>query len=447
MSAGGEQQYLCDGMAEDLINALTHVDGLRVVARTSAFSIRGKGMDIREIGRRLNVKTLLEGSVQRAGERLRITAKLVNVADGYHIWSERYDSDMGDLFAVQDKISLAIVGKLKVKLLGEERARLMRRYTQDPQAYNLYLKGRHFQDKSTAYGFKKSIEYFGRAIERDPDYALSYAGLADTYTTQGFYDHFPPSDVFPEAKAAALRALEIEPTLAEAHTSLGMVRLYEWDWDGAGKALRRAIELSPNFQRARDSYAFYLMVLGKMDEATIEAERSVEMDPLSVTANMLLGVMCLRAKHVVLAREQFRKAVELDTGLVQTRCKLGQTYVIEGQHDKGLAEMERALELSGNQTLILADLGWAYAVSGRRAKALEVLEALKAKTKDGYVGPHCFARVYSGLSEIDLAFEWLDRAFEEHDVALFTILTDETLEGIRSDPRYPQLLKKMGLTE
>lgn len=446
MSPGKDQEYFCDGMAEELINSLTHIKDLRVVARTSAFSFKGKNIDIRDIGRKLNVDTVLEGSVRKAGNRLRITTQLIDVFEGYHLWSEKYDLVMDDVFAIQDEITLSIVDKLRVKLMGPEKEALLKRYTENLEAYNFYLKGRFFTDKMTADGLRKAINYFEQAINQDALYALAHTGLADGYGLLGFYDYMHPKEALAKARMAASKALEIDPVLAEAHGSRGFVRLfYDWDWQAAERDFKTAIELNPNYTPAHTWYAFYFAATGYLDKAIREDKTALELDPLSITANVTLGTLFLRANQLEQARVSFLKALEMDPNLVKTHSTLGQTYILESKYDEGLAEHEKAVSLSKRHPWNLAGLGWAYARAGRKNEALELITELDSRKKKEYIRPYYFAKIYAGMNEKDQAFHWLDEAFEEHDMSLVHILSDETMSNLRSDPRFDLLVKKMGL--
>ncbi|UCC11818.1 MAG: protein kinase [candidate division WOR-3 bacterium] len=446
MSPGKDQEYFCDGMAEELINSLTHIKDLRVVARTSAFSFKGKNLDIRDIGRKLNVDTVLEGSVRKAGNRLRITTQLIEVFEGYHLWSEKYDLVMNDVFAIQDEITLSIVDKLRVQLLGSEKEAILKRYTENLEAYNFYLKGRFFTDKMTADGLRTAINYFKQAIDQDASYALAHTGLADGYGLLGFYDYMHPKEALARARMAASKALEIDPALAEAHNSRGFVRLfYDWDWHAAEKDFKKAIELNPHYTPAHTWYAFYFAATGNLDKAIREDKTALELDPLSITANVTLGTLYLRANQLEQARVSFLKALEMDPNLVKTHSTLGQTYILESKYDKGLAEHEKAVNLSKRHPWNLAGLGWAYARAGRKKEALELITELESRRKTEYIRPYYFAKIYAGMAEKDHAFYWLDQAFEEHDMSLVHILSDETMSTLRSDPRFNQLVKKMGL--
>jgi len=313
MSADPEQEYFCDGLAEELINALTQIKDLRVVARTSAFSFKGKDLDIREIGRKLDVETMLEGSVRKAGNRLRITAQLINVADGYHLWSERFDRELADIFTIQDEISLAITEKMKLELLGEEKERMVKRYTEDLEAYNLYLKGLYFRRMLSADRVNKGIEYFNMAIKKDPDYALAYAGLAYAYMVLTWYAAVPPEENFQKAKQAALKALELDDQLAEAHESLATVSSYlEGNWESARKEFKRAIELNPGYAWAQFHHAMILMFQARFDEAIKEIQSALELDPLNVAFNRNLGAGYFRAGQLENAIKILQRTIEMD---------------------------------------------------------------------------------------------------------------------------------------
>ena len=327
LSAAKDQDYFCDGMAEEVINALTKLESLRVVARTSAFVFKDKREDIREIGRKLNVETLLEGSVRKAGNKLRVTAQLINVSDGYHLWSEKYDRDMADIFAIQDEISLAIVDKLKVKLLRDEKTALVKRYTDNLEAYNLYLKGRYHWNKRTPEGLTKAIEYLRQVTEKDPGYALAYAGLADCYSMLEQAHVLPAKEAFPEAKKMAAKALQIDETLAEAHNSLAYVRWkYDWDWVGAEREFLRAFELNPNYATGHQWYAVYLADMGQTDEAIKEIKKAQELDPLSLIINIASASILTCARQYDQAIEQCRKTLDMDPNFVVAHLPLGWIY-------------------------------------------------------------------------------------------------------------------------
>jgi TolB-like protein/tetratricopeptide (TPR) repeat protein len=446
LSADPDQEYFCDGMAEEIINALTQVEGLRVVARTSAFAFRGKKVDIREIGRKLNVETLVEGSVQRAGNRVRVTTQLVNVADGYHLWSAKYDREMEDVFAIQDEISLAIVGKLKVKLLGKEKARLMKHHTLDLDAYHLYLKGRFFWNKRTEKGLKKGVEYFEHAIQKDPNYALAYTGVADSYNILGFYSVLRPKEAFPRAKTAAKKALEIDETIAEAHTSLAFAQLfYDWNWSAAEREFHHAFQLNPGYATAHHWYAEYLSFMGRLDEAIAEAKRALGFGPLTLIINALTSWVFYYARQYDQAIRQSQKTLELDREFVPAIFWLGLAYEQKGLFEKAEAQLHKAISLSERSPLILAALGGLYAAWGKRGEAQNVLEELKQTSDHVYVTPYYISAICAGLGDKDQAFEWLEKAYRERDNWLVYLKIDPIWDGVRADSRFTALLKKVGL--
>jgi serine/threonine-protein kinase len=446
MSADPEQEYFCDGMAEELINALTHIKSLRVVARTSAFSFKGKDVEIGEIGSKLKVDKVLEGSVRKAGNRLRITAQLINVEDGYHLWSERYDRQMEDIFAIQDEVTLEIVDKLKIELLGGERERLMKRHTEDQDAYNLYLKGIYFLNKRTGDSLKKSIEYFQEAIKKDPTYALAYSGLADSNSVLGFYGFQAPKEVFPKARAAAQKALEMDDTLAEAQASLGYVNLmHDWDWSAAESWLTRAIELNPGYTVAHNLYAAYLAIMGQFDEAIAEIKRATELDPLSVRLQYELGNYLRWSGRVDEAIEQLQRTLEMDPNSGLAHGHLGFCYAQKKRHEEAIGAMQKAIELVGKAPPFLAHLAYFYARAGRRDRARKILHELEETSKKRYVSSLFIAVILAEFGELDRAFEWVEKAYEEHDTFVALFKTWPEFEKLRSDPRGKDFLKKIGL--
>jgi TolB-like protein len=447
MSADPEQEYFCDGMAEEIISALAQLDGLRVVARTSAFAFKDEKLDIREVGTKLNVTAVLEGSVRKSGNRLRIAAQLVSVEDGYHMWSERYDREVEDVFAIQDEIALAIVDKLKVQLLGKEKAALARKRPESVEAYNLYLKGRYHWNKRTPDEARRAMEYFRRAVQKDPDYAPAYSGIADVYLILENVAAISPDEAFSEARAAVAKALEIDDSLAEAHASLGWIKMVgDWDWDGGGEELRRAIELNPGYATARQWYAVYLTVTGRREEALVEAGRAQETDPLSLMICVLVGNILQTLGRQDEAIEQYEKAVEMDAGFVIARLALADaSYLDRKMYDATLAEIEKATALPGGEYLGRPMLGYTYAKMGKRNEALEVLEDLKDPATRGGVNPVPVAVIYAALGEKELALDWLEKAAEVRSSRLMVVATGDALDSLRSEPRFIALLEKMGL--
>jgi len=449
MSADPEQEYFCDGLAEELINALTQIKDLHVVARTSAFSFKGQSLDVRDIGKKLNVETVLEGSVRKAGNRLRITGQLVKVSDGYHLWSEKFDREMDDIFAIQDEIALAIVDKLKPKLVAGEKDKLVKRQTVDLEAYNLYLRGRYFIYKQSEEGLQKAIDYFQQAVDKQSDYALAYAGLADCYATSPFALNLPPKEFFPKAKEAALKALAIDETLAEAHTSLGFVNtMYDWDWDSGEEHFLRAIELNPGYALAHHWYALFLAFTGHFDEAIREITQALELDPFSLVFNRDMATVLSCAHQYDRAIEAAKKTIELDAKFSRAHLLLGSLYLTKSMFEEATDEFRKekaALESADPVVEIL--IAVVEAMTGESGKAKEVSERLMERSKQEYVSPSWLAVLHFAFGEDDDGFKWLDRACEERDGWILFLNSGPIFEmlGLRSDPRYQAILREIGL--
>jgi TolB-like protein/Tfp pilus assembly protein PilF len=449
-----EQEYFCDGMAEEIINALTHVDGLHVVARTSAFSFKDVEIDIRKIGRQLNVRTVLEGSVRKAGSLLRITVQLIEVSNGYHLWSERYDRDIGalccpeDIFGIQDEISLAIVDKLSVRLLGGERSKILKHQTEDIDAYNLYLKGRYFWSKRTETSLRRAVEYFEEAIARDPGYALAYVGIADSWVALQDYCFIPPKSSLPKAKELVQRALELDSSLAEAHASLAQVLHREWDWQGAEREYRRAIELNPDCAIARHWYALSLSYMNRSDQAIEEIGKALQLDPLSLVINRNYGLLLYHARRYDEAEEQLRKTHEMEPAFSLTHGNLGLVHTQRGEYDKAVAEFEREKEsLEDWNPELESWLAIAYVKLGRMKEARDILARLLEQAEHASVPAIYVAGVYFALGEDEKGFEWLERGYVERDSTLIEIKVDVSFDRVRSNPRFAELMKKVGLID
>lgn len=446
MSPGKDQDYFCDGMAEELIDAFTKIGRLRVASRTSAFQFKGKVADIHKIGEKLNVQTVLEGSVRKSGNRLRITAQLVNAADGYQIWSEKYDRDFDDIFSIQDEISLAIVENLKVELLGDEKAKLVKRFTEDQDAYHMYLKGRYFWSRRHEGGMNKAVEYFRQAIEQDPLFAFPYVGIADSLNLLGFFGFIPPNTAFPKAKDAANKALEIDNTLGEAYASLAWISsMYDWDWATAEKQFDKSIALNPNYATAHSWYALYLALMGRHDDAVSEVEKGLELDPLSLIINSVLGLTLFTARRYDEAVLQFKKTLEMEPDFQLALNWLGLAYISLGKAGDAVLYLEKAMQLPGGKIYAAGFLGMSYAQSGQKEKALDVLSQVDTLLENGYAVLLHKAFLYMGLGEMDRAFETLEKAFKGRESQLVFFKEMPFLDPLRSDPRCGQLLKKIGL--
>ncbi len=458
MSADPENEYFSDGLAEDLINALTKITDLHVVARTSSFAFKGEKVDIREIGQKLNVDNLLEGSVRKVGNRVRITAQLIKVKDGYHLWSDRYDRNMEDVFAIQDEITEKIMDKLMIALDVLKKPPEEHRPV-NFEAYDLYLKGRYCLNK---FELDKALAYYEQAIEQDPDYALAYASIAEVYTllSTGF-DILPNKDAMPKARDAAQKALELDPNLAEAYVSLGLVAFsYDWDRYATKKYFQKAIELNPNSMSAHQWIEFYwtymmadphqwiefywTYMMADLDTATVHLERAQELDPLNFLIKVRLGFMSIFKGDYDRAINQFKALLDFEPNFGLLYLSFATAYALKGDYDEALAYGEKMLEVGPRAVAYVGNMGWLYAVAGKKEKACELLAELEERSKKGYVSSFWTALIYLSLGEIDKTFEWFEKAFEERDGNMIYFTVPQLFDPIRADPRYKQLLIKMG---
>ncbi len=444
LSPQKDQDYFCEGLAEELINALTQIENLRVVARTSAFSF-SEQHDPQEIARRLQVDAILKGSVRKAQSRLRITAWLIDGGDGSNLWSERFDREMDDIFAIQDEITSAIVDQLKVELLGDRQADLVRRHTADLEAYHLYLKGRHFWNKRTPSELTTSIRLFQQAIDRDPAYALAHAGVADSYTILGYYSAMEPRKAFPRAKAAATRALAIDDTLAQAHSSLAFAQvLYDWDWQGAEQGFRRTFELHPGYATAHHWYAEYLVWTGRHDEAVAEAKKALEIDPLSLIINTLVGWVDYYTRRNERAIRKLRKTLELDPTFAPANFWLALAHARAGQLDEARTAIERALDSAQESPMMLAARASLHVSSGEVAAAEGILDALKEIAGRTYVPPYYIAAVYAGFDDWPRDLEWLEKGRRLRDNWLVFLRVDPIWDRFRAETGFEALARDIG---
>lgn len=448
LSSDKENEYFSDGLTDDLINALTKVQGLRVVARGSAFQFKGRNPDIRAVGRQLNVATVLEGSVQRSGERLRITAQLSSVADGYHVWSETYDRRAADVFAVQDEISRAIVQALEVRVALDPSHHLVASATQDVDAYNLYLQGRFHLNKWRPESVRKGIEYFGQAIAKDPAYAPAYAGLADCYTWLGVFGFAPAREAMPQARDAGLHALRLDESLAAAHVSLGYVKaLYDWDWPGAEREFKRALELSPGDADVHFAYSVtYLTPRGQLDEALHEIQRALALDPLSPYKITAAGMVYGDQRQYDRAAEQFKKAIELDPGFGHAYDELRAIEAVRGRLDAAAAvgEAMRAVMPDADDISVRVRLAERQ---GKHAEARGMIEGWIQKCmRSDRPGKSCYAaQMYAAIGEKNRALEWLQKAYQERAPLLAYTKVMPYYDDLRGDPRFTALLEGLHL--
>ena len=442
LSPAKEHDYLCEGIAETLINALSSVNDLHVPGRTSTFSFKGKDMDIREIGQKLNVETVLEGSVQVSGDRLRVTARLTDVDDGYQLWSDNYNQKIDDIFAIQDDIAQKIMAVLKIRLLGEKQTPLVKHYTENREAYNLYLKGRYYWNKREKDDVLKSIEYFEEAVNKDPSYALGYSGMGMAFVVLGTLEYFPSKKVFPKAKENALKALEIDQDLDEAHVVLGAVlHWYERDFSGSEKEFKRAIELNPGNADAHHWYAFLLIDSGRKEEAIKEILLARELDPLAPQKNADVGWLFYFARDYARAVEELKKSIEMFPEHAYNYRRIARVYLQMGKYKDAI---ESILHIA-KQPELSPLLACAYALSGKKDKAQEILGNILNNLSQGFFSAFQIAEVYMAIGDKKQAFFWLEKAFSESEVTVSGLKINPELDPLRSDSRFAELLKKTGL--
>lgn len=456
LSSDKENEYFSDGLAEEIINALTRIDNLRVAARTSAFAFRGAGQDLRHVGDTLNVASVLEGSVRKAGNRVRIIVQLIRVADGDNLWSERFDREMTDVFEIQDEISGAIAGKLKVRLASQsgsggdvlrQPSAAVKRFTENIDAYNLYLKGRYELYKMTREGLDSARKLFTEAIRLDPDYALAHDGLAYCWYSEGFLGFVAPKQAMPKAKASARRALELDETVAEAHATLGVIlALYDWDWAGAGAELMRSIELNGSSPVARDVYAFYyLRPMGRTDEAIEEVCHALSLDPLSILFRVHLGFLYYVQRRFEHSIAQFRKVLEMNPGYYLAHAMMATVFCQMGNCEEALKCCSQARNADAESKFIDSLEAMTLAFAGRHAEAAAMLEEITRRSVHDYISPVSIAYICTGLGDLDRAFENLDRAVADRDPNILGLSSNPIFDRLRDDPRYRALLRKMQL--
>ena len=448
LSRDDENEYFADGLTEELITDLGQVAGLRVVSRNSAFQFKGKPADARKIGQELQVSSILEGSVRKVGDRLRINAQLVNVSDGCQSWSRRFDRRMEDVFAIQDELVSSIVSALRDHLSGDE-TQLMpaRKRPENLEAYNLYLKGRYHLNRQTPGELDKAAALFERAIAEDPEYAPAWAGLAEYYASVGFWCVLPSDHIWPKARRNAQRAVELDPNLAHAQTALGYVRIFcDWDWVEAGRNFRRAVQLAPGDSQAAYAHGLYLIQMSRTDEALAEFRRALTLDPLSLQVNTGLAFVRYYRREYDEAIAQGLKTLKLDPEYFEMHTGLGVTLLQTGHFEEGLKYLEGIRARSGDNPLILGLMGYGYGVAGMDDNARRILSRLEQLARDRYVAPVSRALVHIGLGEHDAAFEWLDQAAAIHDSLLCYLDVMPCYDPLKHDARFPALRERMGLS-
>ncbi|MGH9555268.1 MAG: protein kinase domain-containing protein [Terriglobales bacterium] len=442
-------EYFSDGVTESLINSLSQVPDLKVIAVTSVFRYKGRETDLQRVARELGVRAVLTGRVTRRADDMLISVELVDTQDNRQLWGEQYNRKVSEAFAVQNEIAKEISQNLKLRLTGEEKQRLTKRYTESPEAYELYLKGRYFWRKFTAAGTAKAIDYFHQAIEKEPSYALAYAGLADAYALGSLGGGgIAPAEGMPKAKAAAIRSLELDDTLAEAHLSLALVQaFYEWNWTSAQREFVRAIELNPNGAEAHHFYSHYFMALGHIEESLAESKKALELDPLSPDLTWHLAWHYNFGRQYDKAIEQAAKTFELDPNSMQAHAVMGWAYQNKRMFQQAITEFQKVRATSAGTPAGLSDLAYAYALSGKTSEARKILDELLGVSKRRYVPAYSLATVHAGLGDKDQAFAYLEKACEERGFYIHTLKVDPRLDSLRSDPRFASLLRRVGLPQ
>ena len=442
-------EYLCDGLTESIINSLAKLPHLRVVSRSSVFQFKNKQVDPVAAGKQLGVGAVLTGRLSQRGDDLLISVELIDVHDNKQLWGDQYSQSALNLLSTQRRIASEITNSLQLKLSGADVNKVAKNFTENDEAYQLYLKGRYYWNKRTEEGATKAIEYYTEAIRKDPAYALAYTGLADAYCSLGFsFDvgSLPPNEAMPKAKAAALRALELDSSLSEAHTSLAMINLlFDWDWAHAEQEFKRAIELDPNNTNAHHWYSHLLLPMGRVDESLLESQRALQNAPLDLIINVHLGWHYLYSRQYKSAVDQLNKTLEMDPNYTVARRYLGLTYEQTGQHQEALKALQTALESVKKNSAIEAEVGHALAISNNKAEAQRVLDRLLALSKERFVSSYDIAHIYVGLGDHDKAFFWLEKALNERDDLLVYLKADPRMDPLHSDPRFSKLVQKIGL--
>jgi TolB-like protein/DNA-binding winged helix-turn-helix (wHTH) protein/Tfp pilus assembly protein PilF len=446
LSGDKDQEYFADGMTDDLIANLAKIRSLRVISRSTAMAYKGTREPLSQIASELNVDAVFEGTVLRVGDRVRITAELVQVSTDRHLWAETYESQMGDILALQNRVSSAIVNEIRINLTPEDQERLARNPAVAPEGYENYLKGRYYWNKRSDENLTRAIGYFEQATKQDPRYALAYAGLSDCYAiiSAEIFGTMAAAETAPKAKAAALRALEIDPTLSEAETSLATVKFnYDWDWSGAAAGFAKSIQDNPSYATAYQRYSLYLMAMGRTEASVEQIDKARELDPLSISINFSLGWRFYMARQYDRAIQQLRNTLEMDPSYELPHLVLGLSYAQKGDFGLAIPELRKAVELSHGTPLMISALANVYARSGNKAEAERLLVDLSSESKTQYVSPYYFAVVYVGLGKPEEAIDWLEKAFADRSNGLVFLKVEPGLDDLRSNPRFVALQRKL----
>ncbi|MCA1625574.1 MAG: protein kinase [Acidobacteria bacterium] len=444
-SQDANAEYLSDGITESLINRLSQLSNLKVMSRSAVFSYKGKEQDANKIGGELNVRAVLTGSIKQIGDQIVITVRLEDAQTNQHIWGEQYARKFADILNVQNEIAQQVSANLRLKLTGADEQRLAKRYTDNVEAYQLYLKGNYKWEKHTLEDLQQAIEYYNEAIEKDPNYALAFSGLASCYGRLG-NSYLPPREAFPKAKAYAAKALELDETLAEAQSSMAAVRLfYDWNWTEAEKEIRRALVLNPNYAHAHDLYAIYLGAMGRPSEAVAQTKRAQELDPLSLHQNTALGEDYYYARQYDQAITQLEKTIDLDPHYYRAYLCLGRAYEQKKMYEQAIKTFQDGMSRAQRHPQLISSLGHAYALAGERNKAAQALAELREMSKQKYISPYLFAVVYVSLGDKDQALAWLEKAYQDRSVWLIWLKVEPRFDSLRSDPRFQDLMRRIGL--
>jgi adenylate cyclase len=439
-------EYFADGLTEELISSVSRMQGLRVIARTSVMRYKGSGKSIAEIGRELNVGSVLEGSVRKAGNKIRISVQFVDTSREEPRWSQDYDREIEDVLDIQSDIAQKVAEALREHVLGAAPHPEKGKVTRNPEAYLNYLRGRQFWNRRTEASLRRAISFFEDALKIDSRYAIAYTGLADSYATLALLEFMSPHEAYPKARDAVQKALSLDPQLAEAHTSLGLIKFqYDWDWARAEKELRQAIQINPNYPPAHHFYADYLKAMGRFEEALSEIEKAQELDPLSLAINIGVGHVLYLSRQYDRAIEQYKRAVDLDPEFMITHVWFGRPYLEKGMFAEAISELETAVKLSGESTLALAMLGHGLASAGRGEEAGKIIEKLRERSKSEYVPSYWMAVIYNGFKDRDQVIDWMQKAFEERSSWLVWSNVEPRFAWLRDDPDFASLLNEMNL--
>ncbi len=447
LSRDPDQEFFSDGLTEEMIAQIGKLnpERLTVISRGSVAKYKDSRLAANQIGRELQADYLVQGSVRRSSNRVRITVQLIKVRDQTDLWTESYDRELKDMLTLQDSVARTIANQIHVTLTPGQRTRPPSQARLDPEAYEAYLKGRYYWNKRTGDGLQKALIYFQQAINQDSTYGAAYSGLADCNSGLAWHGFKSPADALPKANAAALKAIEIDPQSAEAHASLGLVLTHRWDWAGAEAEFKQALRLDPRYANAHHWYGDYLSIMGRHDEALLEARQALELDPLNLMIGTWVGRRYYLARKYDLALEQGRKTQELDANFAASHLLLGENYVQVGQTDQGLAELKTAADLSGNSPLYLAQVAVAYASAGKKTEALQIVDQLQLISRTQYVSPYGLAQIYAALGDKEQTFKWLQIAYDDRAVWMSYLAVDPVFDSLRSDQRFQDLLRRIHL--